>query len=234
MARLTDGARGGSQYRRMQEVTLERSWRDRLASLAGRRRDAWLVVALAAAAVVVGVLMWGRAPAARVATPATAASPAPAAPGAGASPTGASVVLVHVAGAVRRPGLYELPAGARLADAIEAAGGARAGAQLDALNLAEALADGQKVEVLGRGTAAAAVAPAPGVPGPTPSSAPLVDLNTADQVALETIPGIGPVTATAILEYREQVGWFTAVEQLLEVSGIGPATLESMRPYVTL
>jgi competence protein ComEA len=125
-----------------------------------------------------------------------------------------------------------------VADAIDAAGGARSPGALDQLNLAEPLVDGQKIQVLGRG---AAVPPTAGgttgstVPGSSPAgAAPLVSLNSADQAALETIPGVGPVTATAILDFRAQVGSFSSIDQLLDVSGIGPATLESIRPYVTL
>ncbi|MDQ4024065.1 MAG: helix-hairpin-helix domain-containing protein, partial [Actinomycetota bacterium] len=110
---------------------------------------------------------------------------------------------------------------------IDAAGGATRRADLGLLNLAEPLVDGVKVEVLERG----APATAPPASAATPSA---VSLNSADQAALETIPGVGPVTAAAIVAYRDETGPFTSVEQLLEVSGIGPATLESVRPYVTL
>lgn len=222
----------------MEEITVSDGWRTRLEDLAGRRHELWVVAFVVLFAVVAGVLLWGRRPAPRIAPPATATAPVVAAePTPGAS-TPAGVVLVHVAGAVRRPGLYELAVGARIADAIEAARGARRGAQLDAVNLAEAVVDGQKVQVPGAHASAGSpvAAPASGsasVGSATPA-APTVPLNTADQLLLETIPGIGPVTAAAILEYRDRVGSFTSVEQLLEVSGIGPATLESMRPYVTL
>jgi competence protein ComEA len=118
-----------------------------------------------------------------------------------------------------------------VADAIEAAGGATRRADLDLLNLAEPLVDGYKVGVLERGAESPAPPSAPAAPG-APGGA--VALNSADQAALETIPGIGPVTAAAILAYRDEAGPFSSVEQLLEVSGIGPATLESVRPYVTL
>ncbi|MBA2313265.1 MAG: helix-hairpin-helix domain-containing protein [Actinobacteria bacterium] len=140
---------------------------------------------------------------------------------------------MHVAGAVRRPGLYEMPPDARVADAVQAAHGPSRAADLDSLNLAEALVDGLKVEVPRKGQTPVTSA-VPGLPSPAPSAGPMVNLNTADQVALETIPEVGPVTAAAILEYREQVGSFTSIEELLEVSGVGPATLEAMRPFVTL
>jgi competence protein ComEA len=124
-----------------------------------------------------------------------------------------------------------------VADAIEAARGPRSPGTLNQLNLAEPLVDGQKIQVLARGIA---VPPTAGgttgsVPGSSPAGpAPLVSLNSADQAALETIPGVGPVTATAILDFRAQVGSFSSIDQLLDVSGIGPATLESIRPYVSL
>jgi competence protein ComEA len=213
------------------------TWRDRLESLGGRRRSAWLATAIAAAAVILAVGYFKvRAPA-QIAPPAssgTSVGSLPPSPSASPTPTN-EMVFVHVAGAVRRPGLYELPAGARVADAVRAAGGARPAADLDALNLAEPLVDGYKVEVLGRGELARAAPPvaAPSAGG-SPTPAALVDINTADQAALETIPGIGPVKAAAILTLREEIGSFETVEQLLDVDGIGPATLESMRPYVAV
>ncbi|HYY45180.1 MAG TPA: helix-hairpin-helix domain-containing protein, partial [Actinomycetota bacterium] len=126
--------------------------------------------------------------------------------------------------------------GARVANAIRRAGGPTRRADLDALNLAETLADGAKVLVPPKGAQPVA-APSPGMPGFSAAPSPggvgaQIDLNTADQAALEAIPGIGPVKAQAILAYREEIGTFTSVEQLLEVDGIGPATLESVRSYV--
>lgn len=206
------------------------TWRDRLEQLAGRRRDTLLVAAIVAAIVLGGLALWSRGAPARVAPPATSnrGGVADARP----VPTPAGVVLVHVAGAVKRPGLYELPSGARVADAVDAAGGPRPRGDLDRLNLAEALADGVKIEVPARGAPIAST-PLGSVPSPSPSVA-VIDLNQADQVALESIPGVGPVTATAILEYRAEIGSFSSVDQLLEVSGIGPVTLENIRPYVTV
>ncbi len=240
----------------MSEIIVPGGWRDRIESLAGRRKHMWPVAAVAAAAVLVGVFLWGRGAPAEIAPPAR--EPRPAAPGeetggvpekvptvkpAGSRgaelPVPQDVVLIHVAGAVRRPGLYELRAGARVAEAIDAARGPRAGADLNAINLAEPLIDGTKLDVPRSGEAPAPVTGVPGTtsgyPTTTEGAAPaVIPLNTADQVALETIPGIGPVTATAILEYRDQIGAFESIDQLLEVSGIGPATLESIRPYVTI
>ena len=211
----------------MNDVVVPSGLRARLEEIVGRRIDTGIVVVLVATLVVGGLLVWGRKPAAAIAPPATA--PAPVA-SAGASPP-ATEVYVHVAGAVRRPGLYALPSGGRVADAIEVAGGATQRADLDLLNLAAPLADGMKIEVL---TRSAAVATAPTPAAPTTAAPAAVSLNSADAQALETIPGVGPVTAAAIVAYRDEVGPFTSIEQLMDVSGIGPATLESIRPYVTL
>lgn len=143
-------------------------------------------------------------------------------------------VVVDVAGKVRRPGIVTLEAGARVVDAIEAAGGPRQGVDLIALNLARVLVDGEQI-VVGVPPPAGVAAPAASAPGAgSGATAPLVNLNTADQVLLEELPGVGPVTATAILEWRDEHGPFTAVDELLEVSGIGEATLAEIAPHVTL
>ncbi len=144
----------------------------------------------------------------------------------------AAEVVVHVAGKVRRPGIVVLPAGSRVVDAVRRAGGFAPGVgpRSAALNLARVLVDGEQI-VVGGGPGAAAAAV---VPGDTGAPGALVSLNTADQTALETLPGVGPVTAAAILQWRSEHGPFTAVEQLLEVSGIGEATLAELEPHVTL
>ncbi|MGF9754758.1 ComEA family DNA-binding protein [Microvirga sp. 0TCS3.31] len=151
--------------------------------------------------------------------------------GGGAGPTDAGEELVvDVAGKVRRPGIAVLPAGARVVDALEAAGGARRGVDLTALNLARPVVDGEQILV--------GVAPAAGVAGtldsPAPGGEALVNLNTADEAALDTLPGVGPVTADAILAWRDTNGGFTSVDELLEVDGIGEATLADLAPLVTL
>jgi competence protein ComEA len=131
-------------------------------------------------------------------------------------------LVVHVAGAVRRPGVYRMPSGSRVDDAVSRAGGAAAGAELEAVNLAARLADGQQVVVPERvsgGAAATAGAPAEGP----------ISLGTATVEQLEEIDGIGPVTAAAIVEYRDEHGGLSSIEQLDQVSGIGPATMESLR-----
>jgi len=158
---------------------------------------------------------------------------------AGASPT---AIVVDVAGKVRKPGIARLPAGSRVVDALHAAGGARRGVSLTALNLARVLTDGEQIVVGVRappGVAASAASAAAGsaagaTAGASGSPVPMVDINTAAQGELEELPGVGPVTARAILDYRAENGSFTAVDQLLEVSGIGDATLAKIAPYATL
>jgi len=158
-------------------------------------------------------------------------APAPVAPAEAMSTGTPAEVVVDVVGKVRRPGIAVLPVGSRVVDAVEASGGARPGVDLSSLNLARLLVDGEQV-VVGEerpaGVAAGALAgPSPAGP-PTSAAGPpaLVNLNTADQATLETLPGIGPVTATAILRWRTENGTFTSVDELLEVSGIGDAILK--------
>jgi competence protein ComEA len=135
-----------------------------------------------------------------------------------------------------------LPTGSRVVDALEAAGGARPRADLQTLNLARLLVDGEQLLVdvpAASGVAAGSLSGPPTAPDPSGQSGgsvpvALVDLNTADQTALETLPGVGPVTAAAILQWRTEHGAFTSVDELLEVSGIGDATLAEIAPHVTL
>ena len=135
----------------------------------------------------------------------------------------ASDLVVHVTGAVARPGVYRLPAGSRVNDAVKRAGGAAAKAELEAVNLAARLADGQQVVVPERGAAGVVAAPGGGAEeGP-------ISLGTATVEQLDTIDGIGPLTAQDIIEFRDQHGGLASVEQLDQVSGIGPATMESLR-----
>jgi competence protein ComEA len=144
------------------------------------------------------------------------------------------VVVVHVAGWVRRPGVYELEQGDRVIDAIEAAGGARRGAELDGLNLAALVTDAQQVLVPRKSSAAAnggAVDPGGGSASGPPG---LLNLNTATAEELEALPGIGPVLAASILDYREQNGPFTSVDELLDVSGIGESRLADIEDLVTV
>ncbi|MGN8246154.1 ComEA family DNA-binding protein [Cellulomonas soli] len=159
------------------------------------------------------------------ADPAAAADPA-ADSAAGGEAAGAETdLVVHVVGHVTAPGVVHLPSGARVADAVAAAGGALAEADLAALNLAREVTDGEQI-----------VVPAPGevVAGTSTSSAPgddRVDLNTADLAALDALPGIGPVLAQRIVDHRS-ADPFTSVDQLDDVSGVGPALLADLRELV--
>ena len=150
------------------------------------------------------------------------------APTASASPT--TVILVDVAGWVRRPGVYEFAEGARVIDAIDAAGGARPGAVLSSLNLAAPLVDGTQVLVPKESQSAPTTETGTGTSGATG----LVNVNSATNAELETLPGIGEVIAQAIVDHRTENGPFTSVEQLVDVSGIGDATLENIRELVTV
>ena len=134
-------------------------------------------------------------------------------------------LVVHVVGAVRAPGLYELAEGSRIDDAIERAGGPKAKAALDRVNLASPVADGQQVVVPVRGETAASA---------TETSGGKVHLNSATLEDLDGLPGIGPVTAQEILDYRAEHGAFQSVEELDAVPGIGPARLADLKPLVEL
>lgn len=158
-----------------------------------------------------------------------APSPAP------AQGSGAAQVVVDVAGKVRRPGIVALPSGSRVVDALDAAGGATRGVDLTPLNLARVLVDGEQIVV---GMPAVDGLPA-ALPSPSSSDAggpagAVVPLNTATMEQLDTLPGVGPVTAQAILDWRAEHGRFTSVDELLEVRGIGDATLARLRDLVTV
>jgi competence protein ComEA len=170
-----------------------------------------------------------------VVAPVVVASSSPAAtsaaPTASASPAGE--IMVEVVGKVRDPQVVSLPAGARVLDAVEAAGGVRPGVDTTDQNLARILVDGEQIRI---GLPAAPATRAP-VPGTTAGSSPvagLIDINTAPAEVLEQIPGVGPVIAQRIVAYRDQNGGFRTVEQLTEVSGIGEATFAQMQPMVTV
>jgi competence protein ComEA len=144
-----------------------------------------------------------------------------------APPAPPPALVVDVAGAVRRPGLYRLPHGARVADAVAKAGGASGKAALDGVNLAAPLADGEQVVVPSR---VAGVVAAPGS-SPGSTSGP-VSLSTATAEQLDALPGIGPVTAQKIVDYRTAHGAFRSVDELDAISGIGPAKLDQLRGLV--
>jgi competence protein ComEA len=138
-------------------------------------------------------------------------------------------VLVHVVGAVREPGLYKLRDGSRVADAVERAGGATPKADLSLVNLAAPVADGTQVVVPAQAPPAAA--PTGGGP-PAQARAGPVHLNTATVEELDALPGVGPVTAQKIVDFRQANGAFTSVDELDAVPGIGPARLEELRKLV--
>jgi competence protein ComEA len=131
-------------------------------------------------------------------------------------------VVVDVTGAVRRPGVYRLPLGSRVEDALARAGGALGKAELEAINRAARLADGQQVVVPEAGPGGVATAGSGGEDGP-------ISLGTATAEQLEGIEGIGPVTAAGIIAFRDEHGGLSSIDQLDQVSGIGPATMESLR-----
>ena len=142
---------------------------------------------------------------------------------------GGGGVVVHVAGAVRSPGVYRLPAGSRVTDALERAGGPAPEAIADAINLAAKLADGQQVVIPARadGPVGAGGATAPGATAPAVNAP--ISLGTATVEQLDTIEGIGPVTAADIVQFRDEQGGLSSIDELDQVSGIGPATMEALR-----
>ncbi|HEX7168102.1 MAG TPA: helix-hairpin-helix domain-containing protein [Acidimicrobiales bacterium] len=140
-------------------------------------------------------------------------------------------ITVHAAGAFAKPGVYELPAGSRVAQLLDAAGGGAGGALVDALNLAAHLADGERVYLPRAGEVAPPqLSGSAGSPGDGRSR--VIDLNRATADELDDLPGVGPATATAIVEHRTQVGRFRSVDELLEVRGIGEAKLATLRKHV--
>ena len=139
--------------------------------------------------------------------------------------------VVHVVGAVRRPGVYRLPPWARLAGALRRAGGATGQADLQSVNLAAKVADGQQVIVPSRTAAGAAAAAGP--PGEPPPAAP-VSLNNATADQLDELDGVGPATAQKILDWRKDHGGFGSVDDLKQVSGIGPKRFEALKEKVRM
>jgi competence protein ComEA len=169
--------------------------------------------------------------------PVTIGAPPPSV-GAVGAPVGTSAspstvtIIVDVAGEVKKPGVYEFTEGQRVIDALNAAGGPKHDANLAALNLAAPLADGSQVLV--PATVASASVPGFSSGSTTSGGSTLINVNTADAIQLQELPGIGEVLSAAIVKYREDNGPFTSVDQLDEVSGIGPATLENIRDLVTV
>ena len=158
------------------------------------------------------------------------------------NPTGEAVILrpvptekpviVHITGAVPRPGVYALPEGARIQDAISAAGGFLAEAEKSQLNLAQLLEDGEKLDIpFVVGASPIITTPVPAV---VTSTTELININTASSIELEELPGIGPTTAQKIIEYREQNGPFVSTEDIINVAGIGPGTYERIKDLITV
>lgn len=206
-----------------------------------------VLVLLVAAAVVLGLrVAWARSSAQPKPVAATAHGPpgglatrtvpaAFASTGAVGLPSAAGVLLVHVVGQVRRPGVVRLPPGSRVQDALRAAGGSTSAADLNHLNLARPVADGEQILVPRPGEDI----PVSGMPssagqGATGAGAAggLIDLNTADATALDSLPGVGPVIAQRILDWRTEHGRFTSVDELGEVSGIGDKLMAQIGPKV--
>lgn len=215
----------------------------------GRPGATALALVAAVAAVVAAVGVWFERPRAEpapdlpavtVSAPGVDASAAPAPTAAAttaAAPTAPPAPLVvSVSGKVHRPGLVEVPEGSRVADVLEAAGGALRGTDLSALNLARRVADGEQVAVGVPAAPDAAPVAAPGASQPAAGGTPAgkVSLNVATVEQLDALPGVGPVTAQRILEWRNRHGRFTRVEQLREIEGIGERRFAQLREMVTL
>jgi competence protein ComEA len=209
---------------------------------AGRRGARSLWIAALVAAVLVAGWTWLHRPRvvpveqAAVAT-ATASDLTPPSPAVGEAAQTASTIVASVVGEVLRPGLVTLPTGARVADAIAAAGGLLPGADPASVNLAAVVADGQQVAVGVPAAGGGAGQPGTGVAGAGDTSAGpagLVDLNAATAADLDGLPGIGPVLAQRIIDHRDQQGRFTTVEQLDDVPGIGPAIYDRLSKLVTV
>lgn len=187
----------------------------------GRPGALALTVVAALAAVLAAAGVWLDRPSPQPVAPLPTLAAAPVS----AVPDPPDELVVSVVGKVADPGLVRLPAGSRVADALEAAGGKLPGSEFLGLNLARKLSDGEQLLV--------GIAPPPGSPAGA-GQVRLINLNTATQDQLETLPGIGPVTAQSILDWRAEHGSFTSVDQLLQVSGIGDATLAKLEDLVTV
>jgi len=198
----------------------------------GRRGAVALTAVVLVTALAVSVLVWRARPRVQPVPPPVVAATLGAAGATGVSTSTPATLVVAVTGRVRRPGVVTLPAGARVIDAVRAAGGPLPGADLALLNLARKLADGELVVVgvPGVGDQAAQPAGDPDAGGTGPPGQ--VDLNTATLAQLDTLPGVGPVLAQRILDWRAEHGRFASVDQLADVSGIGESRLAQLRDLV--
>jgi competence protein ComEA len=148
-------------------------------------------------------------------------------------------IEVHVVGGVVRPGVYSLPTGSRVQDAVDAAGGLLAETDASSINLAAKVEDGEQVQIPGgngatngsQGSAPFSVLPTVGAPGVSPD---LVDINIATVDELDALPGIGPTTAQNIVDYRDANGPFTQIEDIMNVPGVGPSTFDSIKGLITV
>ncbi|MEW5810104.1 MAG: ComEA family DNA-binding protein [Actinomycetota bacterium] len=254
-AELDDEAADTALSRWLPEPASGRSpaWLSRVRADPGRAGIVALgVVGLVAVLVTVVSLMRDQPPAvvsAKLPPVEMAASGAPAP--ATSSPAVPGPVVISVVGLVQRPGLVTLEPGARIADALEAAGGAVDGADVVGLNMARKVADGEQIVVgiaappgqpaemgssVVSGAAPSAAGPSAGAPAGAPdaTTSGVVDLNSATAEQLDALPGIGPVTAAAIIAWRDAHGRFGSVDQLGDVDGIGPARLDKLRPLVAV
>ena len=212
------------------------SWRRRLLDLLEFRPRETLALGVLCVVIVAGAA-FAYARSLPKPVPGSAASPLPAASPDASAPGVPGGVFVHMAGAVSRPGVYELPGGARVIDGIDAAGGARPDAELSSINLARPLTDGERVYIPRRGEAPPATAgadPAASDPSSSAGSSGKVNINTATVAQLEELPGIGEVIAQRIVDYRTQHGPFKNVRDLLKVEGIGEKKFESIQDQVTV
>jgi len=141
-------------------------------------------------------------------------------------------IVVHITGAVPRPGVYALPQGARVQDGISAAGGFLAEAEKTGINLARVLEDGEQLDIPFIEGASPVIPTVP--PEIMTSSTELININTASSIELESLPGIGPTTAQKIIDYREEVGPFFSIEDIINVPGIGPGTYERIKDLITV